>query len=50
MIGVTPDMVDEAVVGYPMMNVKANMYIIFKPAEGKKDAVKAKVDEFMNNQ
>ena len=47
-IGVKPEDVEEFIMGQPMMNVKADTYIIVKPAQGKKDTVKNAISNYFS--
>lgn len=47
--GIEKEMVDEYLAKIPMMVVNSNSYIILKPASGQKDAVKEKMNTYMEN-
>lgn len=47
--GIEKDMVEEYLIKMPMMITNSHTYIIVKPAEGKKDVVKEKLDTYMTN-
>lgn len=45
--GIEKDMVDEYLIKLPTLMVNSNSYMIIKPAKGKKDAVKEKMNDYM---
>lgn len=47
--GIEKEDVDEYLIKTPMMITSSNSYIIVKPADGKKEEVKNKLDEYMKN-
>ena len=48
-LGIKKEQVEEFVMATPMMIVRSDTYIIVKPSEGNKKAVKEKIDEYMAN-
>lgn len=48
-LGIKEDQVEEFLMETPMMIVRSDTYIIVKPSEGNKKAVKEKIDEYMAN-
>ncbi len=48
-LGIKEDQVEEFLMATPMMIVRSDTYIIIKPSEGNKEAVKEKIDEYMSN-
>lgn len=47
-LGLKEDQVEEFLMATPMMIVRSDTYIIVKPSEGNKKAVKEKIDEYMD--
>ena len=48
-LGIKKEQVEEFAMATPMMIVRSDTYIIVKPSEGNKKAVKEKIDEYMAN-